>query len=96
MAIFGGYVIFPGFCLGASFQNKTFCNVFSMYSLIKYSIFTSNLLETIELLYKFFNLVAYFCHHHWLQYIVLVFLGVCQNLWYFYLFIFLVKNQGRN
>ena len=33
----------------------------------------SNLLESIEILYKLNNLGAYFCQYHWLQYIVLVF-----------------------
>ena len=52
---------------------------FLMYSLVKYNIFTSyasNLLESIKILYKFNSLVAYFCQHHWLQFIVLVFWGV--------------------
>ena len=51
--------------------------------------------------YKFNNLVAYFCQYQWLQYIVLVFLGVlwhwqvffgvCQKLILF----FGIKDQGR-
>ena len=84
---------------GVSFQNKAFCNVFLMYSLIKCSIFTiygSNLVESIKILYKFNNLVAYFCQHHGLQYIVLVlfwvlrhwqvFFGVCQKSLVFFFF----------
>ena len=81
MAIFSGMSFFTGIFLGASFKIKAFCNVFSMYSLIKCSIFTiypSNLLESIKI-YKFNNLVAYFCQHHWLQYVVLVFFGVLRH-----------------
>ena len=62
---FLGCVIFDRYFLGVRFQNKAFCYVFLMYSIIKCSIFTiyaSNLLELIKLLYKFNNLVAYFCH----------------------------------
>ena len=79
---FGGKLFLAGIILGVSFQNKAFCNVFLMYSLIKSSIFTiyaSNLLESIKILYKFNNLVAYFCQHHWLQYIVLVFCRVVRH-----------------
>ena len=71
----GGVCLF----LGISFQNKAFCNVFLMYSLIKCSIFTiyaSNLLESIKTLYKFNNLVAYFCQHHWLQYSLGIFWSI--------------------
>ena len=50
--IFLGYVIFDRYFWGARFQNKTFCNVILMYSLIKCSIFAiyaSNLLESIKI-----------------------------------------------
>ena len=58
--IFWGYVIFDRYFWGVRFQNKTFCNVMLIYSLIKCSIFAiyaSNLLESIKI-YKFNNLVA--------------------------------------
>ena len=73
-----GYVILDRYFFGVSFQKKAFCNVFLMYSLIKCSIFTiyaSNRLESMKILYIFNNLVAYFCQHHWLQYI---------QSWYFW------------
>ena len=59
--LFFGYVIFWQVfyyfcvCVCVCFQNKAFYNVFLMYSLIKYSIFTihaSNLLESIKILHK--------------------------------------------
>ena len=60
---FLGMLFLIGIFWGVRFQNKTFCNVILMYSLIKCSIFAiyaSNLLESIKI-YKFNNLVAYFC-----------------------------------
>ena len=60
---FWGYVIFDRYFWGVRFQNKTFCNVIVMYSLIKYIIFAmyaSNLLESIKI-YKSNNSVASFC-----------------------------------
>ena len=60
---FLGYVIFDRYFWGVRFQNKTFCNVILMYSLIKCSIFAiyaSNLLESIKI-YKVNSLVAYVC-----------------------------------
>ena len=47
------------------------CYVFLMNLLIKCSIFTiyaSHLLQSIKILYKFNNLVVYFCQHQWLHY----------------------------
>ena len=75
-ANFLGMPFLTGIFLGVSFQNKAICNVFLMHSLIKYSvstIYASNLLDSIKILYKFNNLVAHLCQHRWLQYIVLVF-----------------------
>ena len=78
--------------MGVSFQNKAFCDVFLMYSLIKcsiFSIYASNLFESIKILYKFNNLVAYFCQHRCLQYIVLFFFFVCCFLFVcFLVFVF--------
>ena len=60
--IFWGMLFLTGIDRGVRFQNKTFCNVILMYSLIKCSIFASyasNLLESIKI-FKFNNSVAYF------------------------------------
>ena len=44
------------------------------------NIYASDLIESIKISYKFNNLVAYFCQHHWLQYIILVFAGGIATL----------------
>ena len=73
------------------FTNK--CNSFTIYA--------SNLLVSIKILYKFYNLVAYFCQHHRLQHSLgifgvlrhwQVFFGVCQKSMVF----FGVKNHYGN
>ena len=81
-AIFWGMSFLTGIFWSVCFQNKAFCNVFLMYSLIKCSIFTiyvSKLLETIKILYKINNLIAHVCQHHGLQYIGLVFVWVLRH-----------------
>ena len=81
-------------------KKKAFCYVFFMHSLIKCSIFTiyaSDLIESIKILNKFNNFIDYFCQHHRLQCIVMVFdtdrylFEVCQkSLCFFFFFFFVV------
>ena len=58
-----GYIPFlTGIFSGVSFQDKAFDNVFLIYSLIKCSMFTiyaSNLLESIKILYFEFNKIKF-------------------------------------
>ena len=61
--LFLGMSFLTGIFLGVSFQNKAVYNVPLMYSLIKknssFTIYASNRLEPIKILYKFNNSVAF-------------------------------------
>ena len=61
--------------LGVIFQNIAFCKVFCDIFMKKCSKF----LVSIKVLYKLNSFVAYFCQHHWLLCMVLVFCWVWRN-----------------
>ena len=60
--------------VGISFKNIAFCKIFCNVFMNKCS-FANKPLVSIKVLYKLNSFLAHCCQHHWLQRIVLVFLG---------------------